>query len=140
MTELPAIEALLPHRGAMRFLDQAIELGPEHAVCTGQVRPENPFLDDGILDPLALIEFIAQAAAALVSGQDPDRGPVRGWLVAGRNLELADGSVRVGDVLEVMVDQAARVGDFASFDGIVRCRGVTLAHGNVKVFRAAEET
>lgn len=139
MADLPLIEALLPHRGAMRFLDEALELAPDRAVCRGRVRPDNPFVRDGRLDPVALVEFIAQAAAALVSSRDPEAGPVRGWLVAGRNLDLAEGDVPVGAVLSVEVVEAARVGDFASFDGVVRCGDREVGRGNVKVFRSTEE-
>ncbi len=138
MAELLPIDVLLPHRSAMRFLDEALDLQPDRATCRGVVRADNPFVRDGVLDPVALIEFIAQAAAALVTSQDPTRGPVRGWLVAGRNVELAAGDIPVGGVLEVDVIEAAKVGDFASFDGVVRCQGREVGRGNVKVFKSAE--
>ena len=145
MAEILPIDALLPHRGAMRFLDEAVELAADRAVCRGRVRADNPFLRDDaqgtpVLDPVALVEFIAQASAALVSAQDPSRGPVQGWLVGGRNLDLTGEPVPVGAFLEVEVTEVAKVGGFASFDGIVRHDGRVVARGNVKVFKATEES
>jgi len=144
MTDLPGIQDLLPHRGAMRFLDEALELAPDRAVCRGRVREDNPFLRGDAtgavtLDPVALVEFIAQAAAALVSAHDLARGPVQGWLVGVRNLDLSGDPVTVGALLDVEVREVAKVGGFASFDGVVRSDGRVVAYGNVKVFKAGED-
>jgi predicted hotdog family 3-hydroxylacyl-ACP dehydratase len=123
----------------MRFLDEAVALDGTRATCRGAVRPDNPFVRDGAMASMAAVEYIAQAAAALVTSQDPDRGPVRGWLVAARNVVFAPVDVPVGAVLEVEVVEAARVGDFASFDGVVRWDGREVGRGNVKVFKTPED-
>lgn len=135
---LPPVESLLPHRGPMRLLDDLLEVGVDHVRCRAVVRADNPFVRDGVLDPVAHVEVIAQAAAAFITASDPLRRAIRGYLVATRNVELADGDLPVGAVLEVSVREAARVGDFASFDGVVTCDGREVARGNVKVFKAGE--
>ena len=135
----PPVTSLLPHRGPMRLLDEAVEITQVRALCRGTVRPDNPFLKEGWLDPQVHIELIAQASAAFVSATDPLHRRIQGYLVAARNVDLAEVDVPVGAVLLVEVVEAARIGDFASFDGVVTWEGREVARGNVKVFKAGED-
>ncbi len=138
--DLPAIESLLPHRGPMRLLDAVVAWRPDGVVCRAEVRPDNPFLWDGRLEGVAHMELIAQAAATHITLADPLRRPIRGYLVAARDLVLAgDAEVPPGAVLEVAVQEVARLGAFASYEGQVAHQGREVARGNVKVYRREED-
>lgn len=138
--DLPPIEDLLPHRGPMRLLDGVIAWEPDGVVGRATVRPDNPFLRDGRLEGVAHMELIAQAAAAHITLADPLRRPIRGYLVAARDLVFGDrAEVPTGTVLQVAVQEVARLGAFASYEGRVTLGDQVVAQGNVRVFRREEE-
>lgn len=134
--DLPTIEDLLPHRGPMRLLDAVTRWLPEGVTCRAVVRPDNPFVRGGYLQEVAHLELLAQGAAAHITLSDSLRRPVRGYLVAARDLTFVEASrVPLGTELEIEVREAARLGAFASYEGEVRHRGQVLARGSVRVYR-----
>jgi len=138
--DLPAIEDLLPHRGPMRLLDVVVAWRPDAVVCRAEVRADNPFLREGRLEAVAHMELLAQAAAAHITLADPLRRPIRGYLVAARDLKFAgEAEVPQGTILEVAVQEVARLGAFASYEGRVTREGREVAWGNVRVYRREEE-
>ena len=62
----PALDALVPHRGAMCLLDAVAAHGADRIVCvaTSHRAPDNPLRVGGRLPALAAIEYAAQAMAA----------------------------------------------------------------------------
>jgi len=78
------ITALLPHRGIMLRLDTLLAASEERAEGRFVIRPDDPFLCDGILSQEALIETAAQTVAAsqgwraLCEGQPPPQGMLIG--------------------------------------------------------------
>ncbi|HOU54595.1 MAG TPA: hypothetical protein PLQ97_11760 [Myxococcota bacterium] len=138
--DIPPIEDLLPHRGPMRLIDRVVAWEPDRVACRAVVRPDNPFLRDGRLEAVAHMELIAQAAAAHITLADPLRRPIRGYLVAARDLVLArEAEVLLGTTLEVFVQEVARLGAFASYEGRVTLGDQVMAQGNVKVYRREDE-
>ena len=137
--DFPPIEDLLPHRGPMRLLDAVNRWSPDGVTCQATVRPENPFVRDGRLLEVAHLELLAQGAAAHITLSDPFRRPVRGYLVAARDLTFSEeAGVPLGAPLEVEVREVARLGAFASYEGEVRHRDRVLARGSVRVYRREE--
>lgn len=63
--ERAAIEALIPHEGSMCLLDEVISFDSENIVCSTRShrRADNPFMVEGELPTLVLVEYGAQAAA-----------------------------------------------------------------------------
>lgn len=79
MPTAPAIPFQLPHTGPMRWLpDSALALDGVHVT----VPPGHPLLRDGHLLPAALIEYLAQAAAATISTTSDNHRLRQGVLVA----------------------------------------------------------
>ena len=135
---LPRITDLIPHRGRMRLLDRVVSVDGGAMVAEGVVRGDNPFLRDGLLAPAALVEYMAQAMAALVSWRHGDPEPKMGYLVGARNVEFAPVAIRPGETVRAEVREEAVLGDFAAFDGVVTAGGVVACRGNLKVFRVQE--
>jgi predicted hotdog family 3-hydroxylacyl-ACP dehydratase len=85
MSYLP-IENYLPHRGRMVLLDRVLEAGTGRVVCAVALREDSPFCRDGKVPAYVGIEYMAQAAGALVGWESREKGePVKtGFLVSAR--------------------------------------------------------
>ncbi len=78
------IEALLPHRGRMKLIDQIIETHDETATTAAIVTSEWPLVEQNGVSPLVLIELVAQTSGIAIGWQKLQRKePIdsRGWLV-----------------------------------------------------------
>jgi predicted hotdog family 3-hydroxylacyl-ACP dehydratase len=82
----PPIETLLPHRGAMRLVQQVLRTNPDGVLCRCLVPHTNPLVADDGSAPLYLgLEAAAQAAAIHEAlHRPPGGGPRIGYLVGVR--------------------------------------------------------
>jgi predicted hotdog family 3-hydroxylacyl-ACP dehydratase len=84
---LPDIEALIPHRGAMRLIDRVIELGENRVVALATVPASGPFVS-AAADPPGYIalEMMAQSVSAWDGWRRRERGgaPEIGFLLGTR--------------------------------------------------------
>jgi len=130
------VAALIPHRPPLRLIDRLLEAGDQYGVVESIVHPENVLLDqDGVLDPVAMIELMAQSYAALKGYEDlmNDRPSKRGFLVGIRDFNVT-GRALEGDRLRVRVETIGSTGGFALAAGDVRHGKVTVAEGTIKVW------
>ena len=79
------IEDLLPHRDTMLLIDEIIEIDDKKAVTASTVTKQWPFFDGQAVNPLVLIELVAQTAGIANGwlrikkrGKDSNK---KGWLV-----------------------------------------------------------
>lgn len=145
MSDGAAVEALLPHRGAMRWLDAA-ELDPRGRVRgVARIREDNPLLDGGKLPGLALAELLAQLGAARAGIEARARGASAGdgYLIAIRELELGPDAVAVGALVEISAEvEVLREddrGEYSELRGEVRLGSQRLARGSLGLLRAHRE-
>jgi predicted hotdog family 3-hydroxylacyl-ACP dehydratase len=120
------ISRLVPHRGRMCWLDGVSRVEPHEIVCSATVRADNPVIRDGRLPAWALVELVAQAAAAL---RGSVASPERGYLVTVRDATFGVAECPVGERLVVrarLVDQRDRYsyleGEVRRLDGAELCR------------------
>jgi len=86
MIDLPKdAEMFVPHRGPMLLLERLVASDGESAIAEAAFPSLSPFVDpdSGIVEPLALLELIAQAYAASKGHQDLSQGKEtsKGFLV-----------------------------------------------------------
>jgi predicted hotdog family 3-hydroxylacyl-ACP dehydratase len=83
MMELPIkAELLIPHRGAMCLIDHLVEYKNDSGRVAACFPSDSPFImDDGVtVDPMALVELVAQSYAAgegyrdMLAGKKPPEG------------------------------------------------------------------
>jgi predicted hotdog family 3-hydroxylacyl-ACP dehydratase len=112
MSYLP-IEEYLPHRGRMVLLDRVLEAGTGRIVCAVTVREDSPFCRDGKAPAYVGIEYMAQAAGALVGWESRERGePVKtGFLVSAREYASRVECFPAGATLAVEARDDWRDGD-----------------------------
>ena len=87
MIELPKdAEDFIPHRKPMRLIDRLLESDGDSAVAEACFEADSPFVADssGRIEPLALIELIAQSYAAGKGHEDLSEGKdtSKGYLVS----------------------------------------------------------
>lgn len=126
----------------MALVDRLVECDADGGVAEVDLAAGCPLLTaDGVLEPLALAELLAQAFAAAHSFTERQRGAAvrRGFLVGVRKLEIL-GTARRGDRLRIPVRQIAKVGDFVVIEGEVRRADTVLARGNLKLWIEAADS
>jgi len=135
--ELPLdAEGLLPHRLPMRLVDRLLAIDGKNGTVETLVAADCPLVDSGgTLEPIALIELIAQGYAALKGYLDRlEDKPVRqGFLVGIKKLACLE-SVQVGDLLKIDIKTLGELEDFAVAEGQIWCGDKMIARGEIKVW------
>jgi predicted hotdog family 3-hydroxylacyl-ACP dehydratase len=136
-----AAERLIPHRPPMRLVDRLLSFADgdgtaEATVPGGSVAAA----EDGALDPVALVELIAQSYAAVRGYDDLVHGrPVsEGFLVGIRRMRIA-GKAHAGERLLTEVRTVGSFEGFAVVEGTVSRDGETLASGTLKLWITGKE-
>lgn len=129
---------VLPHRPPLLLLDSVDGIDADGARATVILRPDNPFVNaEGLLEPLAYAEMIAQCFAAFGASQrampgDEEKPPI-GYLAALRDVRVL-AHARLSDVLTVSARRTASLGAITVVEGEVRRGNALLATGQCKVF------
>ncbi len=72
------IDDLVPHRRPMRLIDEILEVGEDSAVSVAVVLPIWPLVSDNAVNPIVLIELVAQTSAAFGGYQKKKEGSAAG--------------------------------------------------------------
>lgn len=138
---LSNVENFIPHRQPMLFLDSLAESSEKYARAEIKINENNIFLnDEGLLDPLAGVEFIAQTAA-LSSAYDMLEKSGKsffGLLIGFRDFEFFH-PLKCGDSVSVEVKKTEEIGSFAFFEGKVSSNGKIALSGTIKVWHGNSE-
>lgn len=128
---------LVPHRGAMSWLDRVLSVDTERVVAEADIGEDSLFLRGGQLDVWTGIEYMAQAVAAWAGhrARSEGRAVALGFLVGTRRYDVHRQFFRPGDCLrieascELMADNGL---------GMFACRilvgGELAASANLSVF------
>jgi predicted hotdog family 3-hydroxylacyl-ACP dehydratase len=97
------IEALIPHRGAMRLLDRVLEADGERVLAEVEVPFDGLFVRDGAVPSWIGIEYMAQAVAAWAGLRARQGGgaPRPGLLLGTRRYEARCDGFASGSRLQV---------------------------------------
>lgn len=129
------IESVLPQRPPFVMIDELIHSDEKTSVSKFLVRKDNIFVENNRLTEPALLENIAQTAAAragFVSKQENQ--PVRiGYIGAVKNFEVFDLPV-VSDILETEIVESNQIFDVTVINGSIRCNNKLLATCEMKIF------
>lgn len=101
------IEKLIPHGHQMCLLDKVLESDEQHIVCSTEshLRDDNPLIEGGQLEAVALVEYGAQAAAihaALIHSGMGEQKPA--YLGAIKTLKL--GLINLGNITSALIVEA----------------------------------
>jgi len=136
---LPRLVDVVPHRPPMLLLDEVVAWDANRVECRVVLRSDSPFVEAGRVASTLAIEYMAQCIAVFVGLEAHQRGePIPlGYLVGARDISLAPGGFRVGDVLTV---EAVPIWGGQTL-GIFQCKvdrvGEVVAQGSLNVYRGA---
>jgi len=107
-TLYPPVASLLPHAAPMVLLDDVLEYRPEGVTCRLTLRAEAPFVDQGQVNAVVTLEYMAQAAGVFagLEARALDNGVPWGFLIGCAELVLEVDAILVGACLVV---EATRV-------------------------------
>jgi predicted hotdog family 3-hydroxylacyl-ACP dehydratase len=134
------ITDLVPHRGAMCWLDRVLEADAETLLAEATVRADHVLLRDGQLAASAGVEYMAQAAAAWAGWQRHARadegGAARiGFLLGTRRYHCHRAAFHVGDVLRVRVQRLFQADNgLGQFECVLTVEGTEVARASLNVF------
>lgn len=100
-----ALDAWLPHRGAMLLIDRVIATDHDHAVAEVDVPLDGLFVRNGVVPSWIGIEYMAQTIAAWAGGRAMASGepPAVGYLLGTRRYEAHGGDFAAGASLRISV-------------------------------------
>ncbi len=127
---------LVPHRQPMRLVEQLLACDETSGVVETVIAGDHPLVSsEGFLDPVALVELIAQGYAVFRGYSDrlAGLGVRRGLLVGVKKIECS-GAVNAGKLLRIKTRTVTILDDFAVAEGEVWCEGELLASGEIKVW------
>lgn len=137
MSELPAVDALLPHRGPMLLIDAVVSWEPgKRTVARRLLRHDEVLLIGGRVPALATLELMAQTIGlhygleAHAKGEDPSRG----FLIACKELRCHVGSFAPGEVLEMTATHALGDRHLGQFRCTTSREGQLVVEATVSVY------
>lgn len=126
---------LIPQRAPFVMVDELVSSDGQSAVTKFKIREDNIFIRNGFLTEPALVENIAQTAAArmgYICSEKDEPVPV-GFIGAVQNLEIT-GLPAVDDEIETEIVIKNQVFDVTLIAGKVYCKNNLLAKCDMKIF------
>jgi predicted hotdog family 3-hydroxylacyl-ACP dehydratase len=116
------IEKFIPHRDGIRLLDGVLEIADDSAVTTATVKSTWPLFNRDAINPLILVETIAQTAA-LVEGYKRSRqgmAGTKGWLVGIKHAEFNATSIPLNTNLIISVKSMYSFDNYGVIEGTIK--------------------
>lgn len=132
------IEKLLPHRGAMKLIDEVIEINERHCVTVSTVSPRWPLYEDGHVDPIILVELAAQTAGINFGWHEMREGKgaaKQGWLVGIKRADFFCNKIPLGSAIVVTVEEQSKNGTYATISGTAQVGSDSVGRIELQVFR-----
>jgi len=132
-----AIEDLIPHRDRMKLIEDILEITDDGAVTSAVVSERWPLLQNSGVDPIVIIEIVAQTAAVHVSWK---RGPCKGeggggLLVGIKSADFFMDSIPLRAVLITSVRNLYSAENYTVLEGTVHADGNSVGRVEIQVIR-----
>jgi predicted hotdog family 3-hydroxylacyl-ACP dehydratase len=135
-----AVEALIPHRPPMRWIDSLIDCTDTTATATAFFGAEHFAVADGKVSEAALVECVAQTVAAALGQRARMRGHSAnagigntGMLAAVSNFKIHS-PTPVEKPLRIEVREVKRFGPMLLVAGSILCEGHAIASGELTLY------
>jgi predicted hotdog family 3-hydroxylacyl-ACP dehydratase len=131
------IEALIPHRDRMKLINDVLDVNDDTAVTSSLVSDRWPLCQGSFVDPLVLIEVVAQTAAVHIRWKNGvDKGGGGGWLVGIKNADFFLDRIPLHTVLITTVKNLSSAENYNVLEGTVITGTDLLARIQIQVFRS----
>jgi predicted hotdog family 3-hydroxylacyl-ACP dehydratase len=132
----PPIDLLIPHRDRMKLVGEIVELTAESAITLSTVSSKWPLLHENKVDPLIIIELVAQTSAIQVSWKKGVHEKGGGGLLVGvKEVEFFVDSLSLGMILTTSVRDMYSFDHYTVLEGIVRAEDGDVGRVEIQVIR-----
>jgi predicted hotdog family 3-hydroxylacyl-ACP dehydratase len=123
------IESLIPHRDRIKMISAVLEIMSESAVAEAVVKPDWPLCNGKVVNPVVLIEIVAQTAALIDGYKRKKQGKPggKGWLVGVKNAEFNVAEISVGTRLTASVGNSYSFDNYSVISGTIKAGEEILA-------------
>ncbi|HEY2330166.1 MAG TPA: hypothetical protein VGI63_10190 [Verrucomicrobiae bacterium] len=132
-----AIEQLIPHRAPMRWIDALTDCTDTTATATATFSAEHFTIANGAVLETALVECVAQTAAAALGWRARAGGKTgaagNGMLVAVTNFRV-ESRPPVGKIIRIEISERKRLGPMLMISGVITCEGILIASGDLTLY------
>ena len=131
------IENLIPHRDRMKLINEIIEVDDKKSITAAIVSEEWPLFNNGSVDPVILIELVAQTTGIAVGWQRRTESGIggEGWLVGIKRANFSTDRIPLGARLIMNVKSLYDHNNYGAFEGTVMSGSDILAKIEIQVFR-----
>jgi predicted hotdog family 3-hydroxylacyl-ACP dehydratase len=129
------ILSLIPQRPPFVMIDQLVMIDEKGAASAFKISEKNPFLSDGFLAEAALIENIAQTAAARIGyiSLNEDKPAPIGYLAAVQNFEVFE-LPQLHDEIKTEIFIENVIFNVVIIKGKIICNKKNIASCSMKIF------
>jgi predicted hotdog family 3-hydroxylacyl-ACP dehydratase len=131
------VEDLIPHRPPMQWINRLIDCTETTAVATACFRDGDFAVASGTVLETALVECIAQTAAAAIGQRARNRGatggPSAGLIVAVSDFKIQS-RPPTGKDLRIEIREMKRMGAMMLISGSISCEGQPIASGELSLY------
>jgi predicted hotdog family 3-hydroxylacyl-ACP dehydratase len=131
------IEDLLPHRDRMLLIDEIIEIDDEMAVTKSIVTKEWPLFEDNSVNPIILIELIAQTAGVYIGWNEIKKNGDtcgKGWIVGIKKAAFCLDKISLNSHIIVSSKKTFIFDNFHEILGIAKIDSDTIGEIILQVF------
>jgi predicted hotdog family 3-hydroxylacyl-ACP dehydratase len=116
------IESYIPHRSPIRLISEVLEIEDELGIAVAIVKADWPLCDGREINPLILVETVAQTAALVEGHKRKKEGKTgaKGWLVGIKHAEFNVAGIPVGTRLVIRVTSQYAFDNYGVVEGIVK--------------------
>lgn len=142
-TNALTVESLLPHRGRMLLVDEILSVTDEQATTLAVARNNWPLCQGGAINPLILVELVAQTAGihnSLKRMETHGQGkPTRGWLVGVKSARFHVAAITPGESVTTTTTNAFVFENLREIKGNVSIGGKPAAEVVLQLVEAQDE-
>lgn len=133
---LPPLDALLPHRGPMRFVDAIVGEAEDGITCSARIPETCALVRAGVAPAIVAIEAAAQAAAVFEALRAGSRDGIArmGFLVSARDVVLHAETIEAGTSLLASARLVAHAGPLAHYEIEVSQDAHPLLRGTIGAY------
>jgi predicted hotdog family 3-hydroxylacyl-ACP dehydratase len=131
------IDKLIPHRGRMKLIDDVLDINADTAVTSSIVSVKWPLCNGSFVDPIVLIEIVAQTAGIHVSWKKGiEKGGGMGWLVGIKSADFFQDCIPLHTELITTVKNLYSAEKYNVLEGTVMTGTELLCRVQLQVYRS----
>ncbi len=140
MPALPLdIEKLIPHRDRMKFVNAVLEITADAVITSALVSERWPLCDGSSVDPVILVEVVAQTAGIHIGWKKRRENGEKGWLVGIKEADFFRERIPLHTELITTVKDLYSAENYNVMEGTVTAGTDLLCRIQIQVFHSESD-